>query len=290
MKSNKITKDYYYRHVLTNKHKERLVKLDHAYLSASASERWLNCPKSLNLPPELQTEERSFYADEGTLAHNLAENKLRDLLFIENKTMDGNVPEEMQVYTDMYISYILQKVQELDELEVNPRLFIEKRVYYTAYAKDGFGTVDFLIIADDRIVVIDFKYGKGVPVRATTRHPRYKFNTQLAMYALGVYQEYGAEYNFKTVELHIVQPRIKAPESTTITLQELLDFGEWVRDQSVLAWNDEGEFKKGSWCKFCKKKGTSHCKVGMITDIDLDENGIDISKSLESILGSWNNE
>ena len=42
---------------------------------------------------------------------------------------------------------------------------------------DGFGTGDCIIVADDVLTVIDFKYGKGVAVEA-------EHNPQMMRYAL----------------------------------------------------------------------------------------------------------
>ena len=46
--------------------------IGHAYLSASASDRWTHCPPSANLNAEA-TERASLYAMEGTCAHSLCE-------------------------------------------------------------------------------------------------------------------------------------------------------------------------------------------------------------------------
>lgn len=47
----------------------------HALLSASGAHRWMVCTKSPRLE-ESMDEETSFYAEEGTLAHELAELKI----------------------------------------------------------------------------------------------------------------------------------------------------------------------------------------------------------------------
>lgn len=44
----------------------------HAKLSASGSSRWLNCPGSVEAEGDIP-EQRSAFADEGTVAHELAE-------------------------------------------------------------------------------------------------------------------------------------------------------------------------------------------------------------------------
>lgn len=52
----------------------------HARCSASAAYRWINCPGSVALSDQCPDPGSSSYADEGTVAHNLAELKLRHAL------------------------------------------------------------------------------------------------------------------------------------------------------------------------------------------------------------------
>ena len=49
----------------------------HARCSASAAYRWINCPGSVALSDQCQDPGSSNYADEGTLAHAVAELKIR---------------------------------------------------------------------------------------------------------------------------------------------------------------------------------------------------------------------
>ena len=48
----------------------------HAKLSPSAAYRWINCPGSVALAEQCPPAPSSAYADEGTLAHAVAETKL----------------------------------------------------------------------------------------------------------------------------------------------------------------------------------------------------------------------
>lgn len=49
---------------------------NHAVLSASSAHRWLNCPGSVSLTKDMP-DTKSEYAEEGRLAHAVAELKLR---------------------------------------------------------------------------------------------------------------------------------------------------------------------------------------------------------------------
>ena len=65
----------------------------HAFLSASASHRWLSCPPSAKLCAE-QEDQVSPYAKEGTDAHSLCEYKVEKAL--------GRNPEDPTDNLDYY--------------------------------------------------------------------------------------------------------------------------------------------------------------------------------------------
>ncbi len=60
---------------------------------------------------------------------------------------------------------------------------IEQRLDFSEWVPDGFGTGDFVIIADGTMEICDLKYGKGVPVSAVN-------NKQMRLYALGAIAEF----------------------------------------------------------------------------------------------------
>ncbi|MCV6070290.1 DUF2800 domain-containing protein, partial [Escherichia coli] len=74
-------------------------------------------------------------------------------------------------------------------------------VSFGAYVPDGFGTADCILIGGGVLHIIDFKYGKGVPVPA-------EGNPQLSLYALGAYETYKILYPIETIRMSIVQPRL----------------------------------------------------------------------------------
>lgn len=58
-----------------------------------------------------------------------------------------------------------------------------------------------VVLSDKTIEIIDLKYGKGVPVDAY-------LNPQLMLYALGAVDKYDIIYEFETVRMTIIQPRL----------------------------------------------------------------------------------
>lgn len=126
---------------------------------------------------------------------------------------------------------------------------MEKRVDFSDYVPEGFGTADCIMIQGNTLFVIDFKYGKGVPVSAEE-------NPQMMLYALGAYEACKILYPIERIRLGIVQPRL--PDGISeweCTLEELLQFGAYAKERATLAFAGEGEFAPGEkTCKFCRAK------------------------------------
>ncbi len=110
--------------------------------------------------------------------------------------------EEIDRYTDSYAYYATDKIETIrKKICPDAIVMVEQRLDFSNYVKDGFGTGDLVIVADDVLQVIDFKYGKGVTVSA-------EHNPQMMLYALGALNLYGYLYDIKTVKTAIVQPRL----------------------------------------------------------------------------------
>ena len=111
----------------------------------------------------------------GTLAHELAEARLKNYFFsvdFGKRKLTGFIKklkgeelwqEEMLGHTETYLDYVKKTALGFQSA---PYVAIEKQIDYGAYAKDGFGTADCILVHGSVLYVIDFKYGKGVPVSA----------------------------------------------------------------------------------------------------------------------------
>jgi hypothetical protein len=201
----------------------------------------------------------SAAAREGTLAHELAELKLRNYFYTVdfgrtkltravNKLKKEEIwQDEMMGYTDTYLDYIKSVAMKFEN---QPYVAIEKRVSFGAYVPDGFGTADCILIGGGTLHIIDFKYGKGVPVSA-------EGNPQLSLYALGAYEAYKILYPIETIRMSIVQPRLSEETSEwSCPVKELLAFGNYVKEKAELAIKGEGEFRPTEKaCRFCRAKG-----------------------------------
>lgn len=231
----------------------------HALLSASGAHRWLHCTGSPLLEKDFP-DSTSVYAQEGTLAHWLCELKLmaytgeitkRKLTSMKNKLMKSELWQpEMDSTSEAYLDYIKDITMSY---AVKPVILIEKKVDFSRYVPEGFGTADCLILAGDTLHVVDYKHGKGVVVDAD-------HNPQMMLYALGAMGELSLLYRFKFVHMTIVQPRVNNISEFTMTADELTEWGEMVvKPKAEAAMSGKGEFEAGDWCRFCRAK--QQCKT-----------------------------
>lgn len=233
----------------------------HALLSASSAHRWLKCTAAPQMEQKFP-DTTSTYAAEGTLAHSIAELKLRAYAVepmshatftrrLNKLKKDELYQAEMDGYTETYLDYIKGI---LLSYKAKPYVVAEKKVDFSSYVPKGFGTADCLIMAHDDLHIVDFKYGKGVPVDAAN-------NPQMRLYALGALSAYQLLYRFKVVHMHIVQPRINNFSQETLGVDILK---AWAADvvapkAQEAASKDGGAFNPGEWCRFCRAK--AQCKA-----------------------------
>lgn len=167
---------------------------NHALLSASSSERWLHCPPSARLG-ESYDDIGSDYAREGTCAHELCEYKLKKALGMEAADPTENLDfynAEMEACADEYAAYGLELYTTAKQTCSDPVALIEQRLDFSKYVESGYGTGDFVLIADGTLYVTDFKYGVGVMVSAEQ-------NPQMMLYGLGAIEMFDALYDIDTI-------------------------------------------------------------------------------------------
>ena len=227
----------------------------HAVLSASGAHRWLECTPSARLEEGFE-DRPSSSAREGTLAHEIAEAKLRNA-FIEplpkrsfNSALKAftkreEYQKEMDTLTDEYIGYIKELVLSAP---TKPVVRAEVKVDFSKCVPEGFGTADCIIIRGNTLHIVDFKYGRNVAV-----HP--EDNPQLKLYALGAIEGFGMFFDIKIVRMHIFQPRnTEGGGVFSMDAEDLKAWGESIKPLVDLAYMGAGEQKAGSWCGFCKAR------------------------------------
>lgn len=236
---------------------------DHAFLSASASHRWLNCPPSARLCEDCE-DHSSGFAAEGTDAHTLCEYRLKTALGIPAENPIENLSyynEEMEECANGYTAYILELVETAKQTCSDPIVLIEQRLDFSHYVQDGFGTGDCVLIADGTLHIVDYKHGQGVLVEA-------EGNPQMKLYALGALELYDGIYDIEKVSMTIYQPRRENISTHTVLKESLYQWAEEIlKPAAELAYNGNGEFNCGEWCQFCKAK--NNCRARADCNLEL---------------------
>ena len=107
--------------------------------------------------------------------------------------------------TDSYVQYIAEETAKYHQ----PVVMVEQRLDFSSYVPDGFGTGDCIIVADEVLTVIDFKYGKNVLVSVEN-------NSQMMLYALGALELFDGLYDISEIKMVIFQPKMQANSANTL--------------------------------------------------------------------------
>ena len=234
----------------------------HAFLSASSSHRWLACPPSALLCAK-EADQSSAYAKQGSDAHELCEYLLLKALGHDPPDPTENLDyydAEMLSCAEGYRDFVMEQVEEARKLCADTLICVEQRLDYSRWVENGFGTGDCVIVADDLLHVIDYKYGLGVLVSASGEDGT--GNSQLKCYALGALDTFGDLYDIRRIKLSIYQPRRENVDTFEMKVQDLLRWADDVLSPiAKLAFTGDGEFCAGDHCVFCKVKATCRARA-----------------------------
>ena len=203
----------------------------------------------------------SSYAQEGTLAHALAEACLRngertamgyansDAAYILEDAR-GQIKVEMIEAVDVYLAAVWAEYDASPDAE----LFVEEKVALDLPAADvgecG-GTLDAVVYSPSRkrARLFDYKHGAGVSVSAEN-------NEQAKFYTVGLMYAH-PDWALAELEVSIVQPRARdvaesgAIKSWTMDPVELLDFSDVLNAGIVAAKTPDAPRKAGPQCRWC---------------------------------------
>lgn len=213
---------------------------DHARYSPSAATRWLTCPGSIGLSESLnQVQGSSPQAEEGTAAHWVFEN-------YRARRYSAQAPNEVAL-TDELVDTVRLSLAEMNRhIPSNAKQFREIKLstwkVLGLETAEVWGTADVVALADDRVWLVDFKYGK-YPVSPEN-------NTQLLTYAVGLLDLVGEAYEDFT--LAILQPRSNHLwRQWDITLD---DVKNWAEKLQTYFAERPSHFQRGEHCFFCPAK------------------------------------
>lgn len=243
----------------------------HAVLSASGAHRWLNCPPSARLAEKFP-DRTSSYAEAGRVAHAIAELKARKYFLepmgartynaqLKKLQADPFFDKSMGENTDTYLEVLKETALGFEKA---PFVALETRVNFSDYVPEGFGTADCIMIGAGVIVIIDYKNGAGVPVEAEE-------NPQMKLYALGALQVFAPIYgdSIQRAVLKIVQPNAGGTKTWETTVKALKDWAAaTVMPVAHMAYEGQGEFNAGDWCRFCPAKAQCSARAQQMLELE----------------------
>lgn len=231
----------------------------HCELSPSSASRWMACPGSVALLRKVPRPGSSVYAQEGTAAHELAEECLRskkdpqDLLgqkWVDESGEEHEIEQEMVDAISEYVNLARKLIDGAVWYSIERRFFLDS----LNPPAPMYGTADFVSISGDVLEVVDLKYGKGVPVEVDS-------NKQLLYYALGAYVSVPQDIlsRVKWVRMTIVQPRAFHKDgpirSWEVPVARLLDFVMDLFEMAEEALKPGAPLAIGDHCRWCDARG-----------------------------------
>lgn len=231
----------------------------HALLSPSSASRWMACPGSAWLCSQIKADsDGGSFASEGSYAHEVA------AALLTGKPLPalpaGLMADPQEIATDLepYLNY----VKSLP----GPRL-IEQCLPISQFTGEegAHGTADCVALADDELIVVDLKFGRGVKVEAP-------HNPQLLIYAGAAFSCFDFAADIKRVRMVIVQPRLGNVSEWTLDLPDFKAALGEVRRRRARARGgkagdkgDEVSFRPArSTCQFCRAAARCTAYAAMV--------------------------
>lgn len=240
----------------------------HSTRGASSATRWRNCAGSINLTEKLLAEDKiknttNPAAAEGTAAHLVLSTCLEDGddaesmrdMVIEVAGWSFSVDDEMIAGVQECLDWVRDRISKAKSKGFEVNLYIERGLE-SFTDEDAFGTGDIIIhVINDRLIIVDFKYGRGISVEPDSDQNYYYSYLSVENYLDSL-------DDVKVVESWIAQPRIPHPNGTIrrhITSPKIVTdwwFQELLPDLMETR-NPDAELVIGEHCRFCPNKG--HC-------------------------------
>ena len=242
----------------------------HSKYSPSSAHRYIACPGAVVLEQDYP-DETSPYAEEGTLAHELAERILNGQTLCDADFDDENYPD-MRDYVQQYVDQVLTAKTQLEGQGFDVQMYIEQRVDFSAIAgvEGQSGTADVVLLATDSesavIEVHDLKYGLGVLVEAQD-------NPQLLTYASGVTYALRdfIEVDIERVSVYIHQVRRDSLSMASYTIEEIdafvADLSHAIKKAEQQTHNDLDLNPGEKQCRFCKTKLDCPGRTKLVFDV-----------------------
>lgn len=227
---------------------------NHAKFAPSAAHRNMACPGAIWLSSKCPEGKSSVYAEEGTRAHEHCKDLLLAVLADKEDFLSALAQREAAMDNDemrMHVAAYVQMILGLCAQHKPYRVAIE-REFVLDEELDIWGTADFVLAYNDEErgacgILVDLKYGQGVPVSADG-------NWQMRVYGAAIAEE----WDLKEMTTVIYQPRVEnGTSSASYNRAELKLIKKEVliaarKSFQVLADDGKGaEFLSGEHCRWC---------------------------------------
>lgn len=215
----------------------------HSKIGASSMYRWSVCPGSVR-ECALVDKKTSPYAEEGTLAHDVAATVLQG----DGKIL-GKVSDEMREHVSAYVEFCEAEAKGATEVWTEHGFDLSEALGYPGL----FGTADRIHYFKEKkfLQVIDLKYGAGIAVEVEN-------NEQALYYALGALLSIKGVV--EDVELVIYQPRCPHPDGVVRRWRfqaiEIFDFIATLLTAAKRTEDPNAPLVPGDHCRFCDASGT----------------------------------
>ena len=227
-------------------------------VGGSTAKRVINCPGSVALVDKMPPKPSSKYADEGTLLHDtIADILTKDMhpaAYLGRKYAEIELTQDL---IDRKLGVALAALDEIDP-EGNMDYAVESQVGFGDLLPDVFGSTDLLGRIGDRAIVLDWKFGDGVPVEAEE-------NAQLLFYAAAAARTPKTAWAFKDateVELIIVQP--PSVKRWLTTLERVRAFEHELIQAVKTAMKPDAPLAAGDHCRWCAAKPVCPVMTGAV--------------------------
>jgi len=211
-------------------------------VGGSTAKRVINCPGSVKLVQKMPPQPSSKYADQGTLLHNAM-----DAILSSRADVLGMKYKDQILTNELYDEKIAPALAALDELG-DIEYATETRVGFGDLLPGVFGSTDLVGRIGNKAVVLDWKFGSGVPVPAEE-------NEQLLFYAAAAMRTESLKWAFEGVteiECIIVQPPFTKRWTTTV--ERVKQFELELVQAVKAAMQDDAELSQGDHCRWCAAK------------------------------------
>lgn len=230
----------------------------YVHTTASSAGAMMNCPSG-HVVGAIKQQLLNDPKLAGDTAHKLAELFLRVKVGKENPEALRGEYERFQQYAlhfnrkledeaGMYTDYCQSVYDRIKGVDGDALYFVEERVDFDAWKPGEYGFVDFAVVGDNTLEIIDLKTGMQ-KVSANN-------NSQLMLYASSMMTRFHIARGITKIVLTIVQPSFPASQrvnSVELTVDELIAYGE--RYNATIR-NKDVDIENVEHCEICNLGAT----------------------------------